>query len=217
MSYFKRQAADRDVTFRRPQHECYACSDTGIVSNGDGALTELVPSYDVLDDGRRIGGYDLAMICWCHAAYNVKDLEGKITRHGFREESGAIRKISTCVLGVDREVAVGASCPQEITVELHRRRKDQWALSEGVFNDRRQLIRQGAKAENLPPLECMELARAAMRPDTWSSSDAFSTPADVLSTVAEAIIDGQEVGAHRPDKYALEEPVSPTPTESPIF
>ena len=55
MTFFKRSATDRDLTFRVPDYNCFACNDSGIVHNSDGYLSNELPGYDQ--------NYDLAIIC----------------------------------------------------------------------------------------------------------------------------------------------------------
>ena len=35
---YKRKEVDRDITFKPPNYNCFACSDTGIVGDSDGYL-----------------------------------------------------------------------------------------------------------------------------------------------------------------------------------
>ena len=45
MQNYKRSAIDRDITFRPPVHNCYACNDTGIVNNSDGLAKDNMNSF----------------------------------------------------------------------------------------------------------------------------------------------------------------------------
>jgi len=65
----KRQVQDRGLAFRRPSRRCFACYDTGVVTNGDGLVEQLLPDYDRTLDGRRIAGQDAPLICSCEAAH----------------------------------------------------------------------------------------------------------------------------------------------------
>ena len=90
-SSHKRSALDRDATFYAPKVSCFACYDTGIVTNGDGLLNHYLPDYDAeIIDGNihRHGGSDLAVICHCVAAYDSQDYEAQTTRAGFRDSTG---------------------------------------------------------------------------------------------------------------------------------
>lgn len=95
MPHYKRSAGDRDVTFRRPDFQCFACHDTGIVVNPDGLLTELLGDYDIDSNGVRHGGMDCGVTCNCYAAYTKQDPDGQVIRQGFREDSGNVRQIET--------------------------------------------------------------------------------------------------------------------------
>ena len=61
MSYFKRKAKDT-LVFEIPGCKCYACGDTGIVTNGDGLLTAMVKGYDVDDSGSVGVGDSVALL-----------------------------------------------------------------------------------------------------------------------------------------------------------
>ena len=40
---YRRQSLDRDTTFYIPKVECFACHDSGIVTNGDAAINQYIP------------------------------------------------------------------------------------------------------------------------------------------------------------------------------
>ena len=46
ISSHKRSSLDRDTTFYAPKVKCFACYDSGIVSNGDGLLNDYLSDYD---------------------------------------------------------------------------------------------------------------------------------------------------------------------------
>ena len=92
MKNYKRSAIDRDVTFRPPVHNCYACNDTGIVHNSDGLINNYLGDYDITESGKRVAGSDLAIICYCEAVYPKYNEEAQLTGHGFRDGEGNIRK-----------------------------------------------------------------------------------------------------------------------------
>ena len=198
MSYFKRKAKDT-LVFEVPGCACYACGDTGIVTNGDGLLAAMVKGYDVDDKGKHHGGTDLAMICWCRAAYNVENNEGKIERHGYREDSGDIRK--TYVDG--KEFQFGVSCPKEVTTEIHKLRKVKWDNTARIMLEKRQ---QAARGEKPEPTQFMKEAREELRPDTWVTSKVMASVSSVGLSLFESIDQGREAGAHRPDRYNTSEP-----------
>lgn len=157
MAHYKRKVADREVTFRRPEWSCLACNDSGIVTNGDGLVTALLGDYDVdPDTGRIHGGLDCALICHCHAAFPVQDSSGQIIRHGFRDDSGSIRKIET----EQGDRWYGHSCPKEVYEALLVERELFWTATEQLMNEKR---RNGDKT----PAPWMQEAKAALMPGTW--------------------------------------------------
>jgi hypothetical protein len=69
MALHKRSASRRSNDFLAPRVQCFACYDTGIVSNSDGLVWNYVPDYDIdLNTGKRCGGLDLAIVCHCSSA-----------------------------------------------------------------------------------------------------------------------------------------------------
>ena len=114
MKNYKRSAIDRDVTFRPPFHNCYACNDTGIVNNSDGLVNNYLPDYDVTDTGRRFAGSDLAIVCYCEAVYPKYNDDAKLVAHGFRNGEGNITN------------NVGIDVDKDIIRELHNIRKKAW-------------------------------------------------------------------------------------------
>lgn len=133
MNAHKRVAEARDTQFRRPSYGCYACHDSGLLVNGDGLINQFLSDYDVTPHGRRSGGHDLAIVCHCVASYPQYDSEGKMTRGGFREASGDVRRVQT-----ERGLqAVGVSLSKEVTRELHARRKQLWQQAEDEMTEAR--------------------------------------------------------------------------------
>jgi hypothetical protein len=98
-----------------PGFACFACFDTGIVSNQDMAINTYLPDYDVLPSGERMSGSDPAVICCCMAAYAGTGRGG-----GFRDSSGPLR-IETAA----GPRFTGIELPQEATAEIHRARRQQ--------------------------------------------------------------------------------------------
>lgn len=93
--------------FVLPSFACYACFDTGIVSNHDRAVNDHLPDYDVLPSGELLPGSDPAVVCCCTAAYS-----------GFRDSSGP-KRVETAA-GPRR---VGCELPQEAIATIHRSRR----------------------------------------------------------------------------------------------
>ncbi len=131
----KRSAADREVTFHAPNYKCHACNDSGFVHNSDGLLNDYIPDYDINEQGKRVGGSDLAVICWCEAAYpSYKTSENEIATSGYRD-SGGIRN------------NLGISIDKEIIRELHFKRKENWKRTSVVMNKLRLSSLKGEKVQ----------------------------------------------------------------------
>lgn len=133
MTSHKRLAEHRDTTFRRPLFDCYACNDTGILTNSDGLLRQYLPDYDCKPDGGPCGGHDLALICWCKAAYKELGPDGQLVRGGYREDSGDVRSVQ-CYGG---QQPMGGSLSKEITRELHATRRQRWLDAEQLMSEAR--------------------------------------------------------------------------------
>lgn len=103
--------------FVLPGYTCFACADTGIVSNFDKAINQFVPDYDVLPSGEHMSGSDPAIICCCMAAYANNG------RGGYRDSSGP-RSVETAA----GPRALGCDLDQEAIATIHRLRR-QRALS----------------------------------------------------------------------------------------
>lgn len=118
VQFWKNPAPRAKNEFEVPQFACLACNDTGIVHNADGFLAKLL-------GGEYDQQHDLALVCWCHAAYPSKELneKGKPKRAGYRTDGGALVDIDP-----DRSttVPIGASCPKEIVARLQRQRYEAW-------------------------------------------------------------------------------------------
>lgn len=133
MTSHKRLAPHRDSTFRRPLFDCYACNDTGLLTNSDGLLRQYLPDYDCKADGTPCGGHDLALICWCKAAYKELGPDGQVLRGGFREDSGDVR----CIQSATGQQPLGTSLSKEITRELHATRRQRWIETEDLMSQAR--------------------------------------------------------------------------------
>ena len=122
MKNYKRRPIDREVTFKAPYYECYACNDSGIIHNSDGLINQHLPDYDMDDSGKRFTGQDLALICYCNAANPQYDIDGQIISHGFRDSDGCIRN------------NVGVDIPIDIVREIHNIRKENWIKTTKLMN-----------------------------------------------------------------------------------
>ena len=138
----KRHSRDRELTAYAPQAACYACYDTGIVSNSDGLVWQYVPDYDITLNGQRVGGSDLAIICHCVAAYESVDHQSNTTRGGLRTSTGP--NVVDCA-GFQQQI--GILIDKDATREIHRRRKEIWQQSIADLNALRQQATSGAKPE----------------------------------------------------------------------
>ena len=144
MSNHKRSATDRALTFTAPTPACFACYDTGLITNGDGLLNDYVPDYDTSPLGIRRGGTDCAIVCHCIAAYAAQDGDGKVTRGGYRMDSGDIRTVTT----EQGDRRVGADIAKTVMGELHRRRRESWAATAKAMNEARVARRRDPAAES---------------------------------------------------------------------
>ena len=143
MKNYKRSAIDRDVTFRPPAHNCYACNDTGIVHNSDGLINNYLADYDITESGQRVAGSDLAIICYCEAVYPKYNEEAQLTGHGFRDGEGNIRN------------SVGINVDKDIIRQLHNIRKDAWKSTATLMS---RLIQKNIKNKKIElPAEMQEI------------------------------------------------------------
>jgi len=133
MASHKRLAPQSDSKFKRPQFECYACHDTGLLVNGDGLLRQYLPDYDTKPNGMPCGGHDLALVCWCKAAYRELGPDGQLVRGGFRDDSGEVRIVQTAT----GQQPLGTCLSKEATRELHAKRRQQWIDTETVMSEAR--------------------------------------------------------------------------------
>lgn len=143
MKNYKRSAIDRDVTFRPPAHNCYACNDTGIVHNSDGLINNYLGDYDITESGKRVAGSDLAIICYCEAVYPKYNDEAELIGHGFRDGVGNIRN------------SVGIDVDKDIIRQLHNIRKDAWKATATLMS---RLIQKNLKSKKTElPAEMQEV------------------------------------------------------------
>lgn len=173
---YKRRAEDRQLSFHRPHHACYACNDTGITSNSDGLVSEVLSDYDRLPDGRRLSGSDLPLICHCAAAFPTYEGE-KASRGGFREASGQIRR-------VDGTRAVGAEIPKSLTRELHQRRLANWRPTEQAMSEARRA--RAAGQADARPWFLVELRAAMEQPATQWQTPEWQPPQALRDGIASA-------------------------------
>jgi len=127
MKPYKRAALDRDVTFRPPSHNCYACNDSGLVHNSDGNINNYLDDYDQRSD--------LAIICYCEAVYPKYNEEGQLVSHGFRDGDGNIKNNT----GIDVD--------KDIIRELHNIRKKGWDDTARLMNRHIQKSIKNKKAD----------------------------------------------------------------------
>jgi len=140
---YRRTALDRDTTFYIPKVECFACYDSGLVSNSDGFVNRFIPDYDRDKKGNICGGQDLAIICHCKAAYEKETDEDK-TKKGFRDNHGNINT----VLSIRGEPQpVGFSMEKEKIRQIHTERKQNWEKTAKDVNQLRNKRANGEKVE----------------------------------------------------------------------
>tara|TARA_B100000212_G_scaffold148424_1_gene111556 strand:- start:91 stop:630 length:540 start_codon:yes stop_codon:yes gene_type:complete len=137
---YRRTALDRDTTFYQPKVECFACYDSGIVSNGDKLINKYIPDYDRDQKGRPCGGQDLAIICHCKAAYEDEENQ----KVGFRDSLGNI-KTTDSIRGEPQ--AIGVSLEKDKIRHIHTERKACWENTAMVQNLIRNKIAKGEKYE----------------------------------------------------------------------
>lgn len=137
-AYHKRFSENRDTSWRSPAHDCFACNDSGIISNSDGLVNEYLPDYDAeIIDGElhRKGGVDLALICHCKSAFTIYNPDGSTARGGLRD-SGTSEPITVQTEAGPR--SVGISIDKDTARKLHQRRKQQW-IETAAFMNQQQL------------------------------------------------------------------------------
>ena len=184
---YKRSAEDREITFRKPAQICYACQDTGVVVNGDGAVNEELADYDRLppseDDpqGRQAGGHDLALICTCEAAFAAYE-NGAMKRSGYREPDGSIRL-------VDGRMAVGVEPPAGLTTRLHDRRLQSWKAAEQAMNEARRRAAHGDPGATpwfIAEVRNLVQEQARRNRDTYRGTGALQALGSILSDTLQA-------------------------------
>ena len=141
---YRRTSLDRDTTFYIPKVECFACYDSGIVSNGDNLVNRFIPDYDRDKKGRLCGGQDLAIICHCKAAYGDSQSDNERERTGYRDSYGNIRTADS-IRGEPQPL--GFSLEKEKIRQIHTQRKESWQKSAKDINETRQKIAKGEKYE----------------------------------------------------------------------
>ena len=141
---YRRTALDRDTTFYTPKVECFACYDSGIVSNGDNLVNRFIPDYDRDKKGRLCGGQDLAIICHCKAAYGDSQSENERDRVGFRDSNGNIRTADS-LRGEPQPL--GFSLEKDKIRQIHTDRKACWENTAMVQNLVRNKVAKGEKYE----------------------------------------------------------------------
>lgn len=122
--------------FVLPSFACFACFDTGIVSNHDLTINTYLPNYDVLPTGERMSGSDPAVICCCLAAYAGTGHGG-----GFRDSSGPRR-----VESASGPRLIGCELPQEAIASIHRTRRQQAYAAVQATAEQARLLRASQQA-----------------------------------------------------------------------
>ena len=131
MSIYKRKLTEKTLNFYPPEKECFACYDTGIVSNSDGLINNLYWSnYDIDENGKRFAGSDLSIICHCKKSYQQLDDAQNVINSGYRDSFGNIKTVQT----VNGEQALGISLSKDQTREIHNQRKQKWKETVETMN-----------------------------------------------------------------------------------
>ena len=141
---YRRQSLDRDTTFYIPKVECFACYDSGIVTNGDAAINQYIPDYDRTADGKINGGQDLAIICHCKAAYADYESSTNKEKQGFRESNGQVKTTET--LRGDPQ-PIGITMEKEKIRQIHLNRQAAWKNTCQEMNELRKKKINGEKVE----------------------------------------------------------------------
>jgi len=138
MKNYKRSSIDREITFKAPYYECHACNDSGIIHNSDGLINQHLPDYDMTDSGKRSGGHDLALICYCAAANAKYDQDNQLICKGYREMDNSIRN------------NVGVNLDIDVVRDIHNIRKESWIETAKTMN---KIIQKNLKNQKtkLPP------------------------------------------------------------------
>ena len=98
-------------------------------------INNYLPDYDKQENGKRMAGCDLAIICYCEAVYPVYDEDAKLVSHGFRNGDGDIRN------------NVGVDIDKDTVRELHNLRKKAWKETANLMNKLIQKNLKNKKAE----------------------------------------------------------------------
>ena len=175
---YRRTSLDRDTTFYIPKVECFACYDSGIVSNGDGFVNQFIPDYDRDKKGRLCGGQDLAIICHCKAAYGDSQSDNERERVGFRDSNGNIRTADT-IRGEPQ--ALGFSLEKEKIRQIHLQRKDAWQKTAKEMNQIRNKRAKGEKVETPYYIQ-------VVKEEQTKVGDMFSFPSEkaIVQTMTES-------------------------------
>ena len=175
---YRRTSLDRDTTFYIPKVECFACYDSGIVSNGDSFVNQFIPDYDRDRKGRLCGGQDLAIICHCKAAYGDSQSDNERERVGFRDSYGNIRTADS-IRGEPQPL--GFSLEKEKIRQIHTQRKESWQKSAKDINETRQKIVKGEKYETPYYIQVVKV-------ELTKVGDMFSFPTEkaIVQTMTES-------------------------------
>ena len=138
-NYHKRFKPDREITFRAPAYNCHACNDSGIVHNSDGLINNYIPDYDI-QDGVKINGSDLAIICWCDAAYPVYKDDGTVEKTGYRLSTNEIPNKQ------------GIDVKKDVIRDIHNQRKLSWEHTEKMMMKINLARIKGEKTDILDPI-----------------------------------------------------------------
>ena len=175
---YRRTSLDRDTTFYIPKVECFACYDSGIVSNGDAFVNQFIPDYDRDQKCRFFCGQDLPIINHCKAAYGDSESDNEKEREGLRDSYGNIRTADS-IRGEPQPL--GFSMEKEKIRQIHTQRKDAWQKSAKDINETRQKIAKGEKYETPYYIQ-------VVKEELTKVGDMFSFPSEkaIVQTMTES-------------------------------
>lgn len=183
---FDRREPGARQLFQAPKFECYACHDSGIVVNGDGAVNRYFDAaYDRGPNGKMRGCSDMALICTCGAAHNQQGYKADgthgILKYGYREDSGQVRQFES----MHGARSYGYPITEELRQQLHNHRVRTWAETE----KRQNLLRAKAEAGTLKPEESPGYLIKQLIRDELKDAPRTATG---FSSIGQALTDLQE-------------------------
>ena len=166
MKAFKRQRLESSDSFDSPPVKCFACHDTGVITNGDGFLNQFqeYKEYNINEFGSYIDGYDLPLVCCCAAAYPLYDENNAQSRGGFRS---ADKVNVTETFRGDKNI--GVLVDQNVATALHKQRRESWRQT--IVEMKNARIKAKENPNDIEALTLfMKLKREILQPETWQTT-----------------------------------------------